>query len=952
MTAPLALVALLSLPFLVLLVRRPVLRRLALRNAVRRPREATLVVLGSLLGAAIITGSLVVGDTMGASIRQIVHTHLGPVDELVSTKGAAEQQRLLVELRALPSSRVDGVLALVSLDAAVTSTGPRVLAAPRAQLIGLDFAAARRFGHDAYATGMSGRSPGLGSAAITTDLAQALDVSVGSRIAVHANGRRESLVVDRILPRRGLAGFSLEAAPESHNVLVSLTTFDRIRSLGAGGSPPTWRVAISNPGGVEAGADATADVLPHVEQAAARAGVDAQVYPVKRTTVDLADDIGASFTSMFTATGSFGVLAGLLLLVNLFVMLAAERKTELGMARAVGMRRADLVGAFATEGWLYAIASSILGVAVGIGLGALLVALSAQAFSSEHNRFDLAFTLEPRSLALAGAIGFVVALATIVGTSLRVSRLNIIRAIRDLPEPPARRPRLWRLAAAGLAAAAGVALTLSAIEPRDGFGLLLGPTLAVVGLAPFAGRLVGVRAAHSAASALVVLWAATLFALVPATTKGADIMLYVAQGVVLTAAAVTLVSFQQERLSRLLRVLTGRRSLSLRLGLAYPIARRSRTGLTIAMYALVVFILTFITSLAHMIDSEIDTATASVRGGYEVVIASSPANPVTSRDLLRLDGVSHTAPLARTTAFFRVAGLSEPMPWSLTAFDKRFVDGGPPALDDRGSYRTDREAWEAVLRDPSLAIVDPAFLQTGGGPAKFTAEPGAQITVTDPYTGRTRRLTVAALAPVDYFIENGLFYSLDGARTLFGYSLALDRLYVGLRPGVDADAFAADVQGRFLENGTEAVSIDALMDEGFTMTRQIFQLFQGYLALGLLVGIAGTAVVLIRAVRERRRQIGTLRAIGFGKRAVGRSFAIETAAVAIQGTVIGAGLALVTLYDIVALSDSFGQMTFSIPYVQLGILLAGTVAASLLATLWPTVAASRIRPAVALRMTD
>ena len=66
---------------------------------------------------------------------------------------------------------------------------------------------------------------------------------------------------------------------------------------------------------------------------------------------------------MFTAMGSFGVLAGLLLLVNLFVMLAAERKTELGMARAVGMRRSELVGAFATEGWIYALVATALGVA-------------------------------------------------------------------------------------------------------------------------------------------------------------------------------------------------------------------------------------------------------------------------------------------------------------------------------------------------------------------------------------------------------------------------------------------------------------------------------------------------------------------------------------------------------------------------------------------------------------
>ncbi len=46
------------------------------------------------------------------------------------------------------------------------------------------------------------------------------------------------------------------------------------------------------------------------------------------------------------------------------------------------------------------------------------------------------------------------------------------------------------------------------------------------------------------------------------------------------------------------------------------------------MYALVVFILTFITALAHMIDSEVATATARVRGGYDVIVSSSAANPV------------------------------------------------------------------------------------------------------------------------------------------------------------------------------------------------------------------------------------------------------------------------------------------------------------------------------------
>jgi len=142
------------------------------------------------------------------------------------------------------------------------------------------------------------------------------------------------------------------------------------------------------------------------------------------------------------------------------------------------------------------------------------------------------------------------------------------------------------------------------------------------------------------------------------------------------------------------------------------------------------------------------------------------------------------------------------------------------------------------------------------------------------------------------------------------------------------------------------------MDEAYGMTHQIFQLFQGYLAMGLLVGVAGIAVVMIRAVRERRRQIGTLRALGFPGASVGRSFAIEAAYVAVQGTVVGTLLALLTLYTIIARSDAMGELSFAVPFVQLGALLAGTVIASLLATIAPALSATRIRPAVALRVTD
>jgi ABC-type lipoprotein release transport system permease subunit len=46
-----------------------------------------------------------------------------------------------------------------------------------------------------------------------------------------------------------------------------------------------------------------------------------------------------------------------------------------------------------------------------------------------------------------------------------------------------------------------------------------------------------------------------------------------------------------------------------------------------------------------------------------------------------------------------------------------------------------------------------------------------------------------------------------------------------------------------------------------------------------------------------------------------------------------------------------GELQFAVPIVQLSLLLVATVAASLLATVAPALSATRIRPAVALRMT-
>lgn len=166
-------------PAVVLLVlaalRRPVLARMAWRSATRRKTETVLVVLGSLLGTAIITGSLVVGATLDGSVRAQIPDQLGPTDVVVQAADPAVAEAARTRLDGFASEHADGTLALDRLDAAVAA-GDDLDAAdraePRGTLLELDVAAAADFGGDPQATGFDGvDAPGDGDAAGRRDRA-------------------------------------------------------------------------------------------------------------------------------------------------------------------------------------------------------------------------------------------------------------------------------------------------------------------------------------------------------------------------------------------------------------------------------------------------------------------------------------------------------------------------------------------------------------------------------------------------------------------------------------------------------------------------------------------------------------------------------------------------------------------------------------------------------------
>ena len=103
---------------------------------------------------------------------------------------------------------------------------------------------------------------------------------------------------------------------------------------------------------------------------------------------------------------------------------------------------------------------------------------------------------------------------------------------------------------------------------------------------------------------------------------------------------------------------------------------------------------------------------------------------------------------------------------------------------------------------------------------------------------------------------------------------------------------------------------------------------------------------------ERRQQIGVLRAIGYRRRMVQLSFLLEFSFIALLGIAIGVSLGLVLGYNAVRdirQDAGIDTIRFSVPWVQIGIILVVTYLFSLMATFLPARQASRIYPAEALR---
>ena len=832
------------------------------------------------------------------------------------------------------------------------------------------------------------------------------------------------------------------------------------KGLGESGLSEEFIGALADEDVQEAALNAVANAdLPEVERQASTlfAGLaEFRVLDIKKQVLDEADQAGSGVTSIFIIMGLFSIMVGVLLIFLIFVMLAAARRAEMGMARAVGAKRRHLVQMFIFEGTAYSVVSGAVGVLFGLGASTLIVIAVNRIFQSGGTGAPENFTMfahfELRSAIVAYCLGMVITLATVGISAYRVSRLNIVAAVRGLPQPvqqsdtpfrtrllaPLRafgRPVIlagtgaWALARldvsrgvdlllqsvwAGatsplaffgaviqalwvpmshgwLTAVVGVLFTWLGTSSDEAAPLRIGITLVIVGVGLSIRTLshrtglradVGDRVAYTFMGVgNLAFWVLPFSALrsIFGEIEGGIEMFFIS-GIAMVAAAVWTVMYNADLLLKLLTFVTGpfgQLRPVLVTAVAYPMAAKFRTGLTLAMFALVIFTLVVMSILTEAFSAAVGDSDR-VAGGWDIQASVNFNTPIddiraaigekpglNNEDITSIGGYT-TIPVET-----RQVGADEQR-WrfyAIRAADDQYLreTGANLKLFDKAYGETQEEIWDALREDSNLVVVDSLVVPSRDGFAndeipfelegffyEDTEMEAVDIEVREPRTGQVIPLKVVGVLDrlTDAFGELGvgMLASREELDEAIPFRIPTTTFRFKAADGVNVAALSKDLESAFRENGMETDVLSELVDDIAAANRAFNYLFTSFMGLGLLVGIAALGVVSLRAVVERRQQIGVLRAIGYRRRMVQLSFLTESSFVVLMGTAIGVGLGTIISWNIVKdIQEEVETVRFAIPWLQIIIIVAIAYVFSLATTFMPARQASRIYPAEALR---
>jgi putative ABC transport system permease protein len=420
----------------------------ALRGMARRKLRTALTAIAIVLGVALITGTYVLTDSIKGAFGGIFTSVYRGTDATVTGKSAFDlsdsgtttappfAESLLPKVRKLPdvADAVGGVggLAHLIINGKVVHFG----GAPN-----LGFSVDPKRPELNTLTLVDGKWPGANQLVIDQATAQKEHLKVGQQIGVQASGPTLPMTISGFVHFGGaaslggatLSGFDL---PTGQKLFQREGKLDQIRAKAKPGVSPTQL------------ADEIRGILPpgtQVKTGQAQAKSDAKDT---ESFLNFLQDFLLAFGAIALFVGSFVIANSLSITIK-------QRTRELATLRTLGASRRQVRFSIVVEGFVIGTFASVVGIAVGLGLGVGLFKLfDAVGFTLPNN----GLVLHTRTVIVALLVGILVTVLASLRPAARATRVPPISAVREGAELPPGRFAKYRPVGSALLTVAGFAL--------------------------------------------------------------------------------------------------------------------------------------------------------------------------------------------------------------------------------------------------------------------------------------------------------------------------------------------------------------------------------------------------------------------------------------------------------------------------------------------------------------